>query len=595
MSALKKLNEKKFVFFVFVLFFVFNFVQIFAFKMYVQSDDLGYIANAAYFAGYNWNPYTGDMTQYFNIGFPISASWVFKIFNNPIWIYRGLLFVIIIWQMVLMCIVYRIIYKQFRQNKKVAICLAFVYSIGSMAPQNGLYFMAEIPFALCTLLILYILGECSKLDSKNNSKKRKVLSSLCAIILAYSYSVHTRFLVLFVAVIVIVCLYKCIIKKDLIDYTWFAISFVVTFAAVYGWINFVQDTLYATSITGKDISSNNALSRLAYIPVFLKTLFGWDNMKKLIWNYASLLSMYTLLTGGLFCVVIIKCFAKFAVIVKKVDRDEIDKINLILLLGGFISFFGMNLLVAMNGVTNATEYKWLTYFRYAKPFIGILFIVFLNEIYNKRISNGVLNLSMIGVGVSVLTIFRRVIFILNNALYADVSPVGWMQYYFYNGQSPKRYFSVFAIIVVIIFILFYFLLRQGKNKTVLIFFVIYSILLTLSENRYNMESSERNYEMVDSLLGFMAEYEDQIDIPIYFLQGTFSGKIRYALGKTQMNYILDSQKLKDLDFENAMVFSDVRYSNWGWNMPKYIIKVDDYEYIYTSNKEVYTLYQKSLK
>ena len=56
MKRLKELDEKKVVQIIMVGFFIFNFVQIFMYKMFVQSDDFGYIADAAFFAGYNWNP-----------------------------------------------------------------------------------------------------------------------------------------------------------------------------------------------------------------------------------------------------------------------------------------------------------------------------------------------------------------------------------------------------------------------------------------------------------------------------------------------------------------------------------------------------------
>ena len=591
MKRLKELDEKKVVQIIMVGFFIFNFVQIFMYKMFVQSDDFGYIADAAFFAGYNWNPYTGDMTQYFNIGFPITGAWVFKVFDDPIWIYRGLLFVMVIWQSVLMYLVYRLIHDHLRQSKKNAVLMALLYSIGSMAPQNGLYFMAEIPFAVSTIAILYILAECSKLDSAKRSPKKSLLSALCAVVLAYSYSVHTRFLVLFVTVFLIIFLYRIICKKDLIDYISFIFVFLAVFLLVNTWVKYVQGTLYATSIVGRDVSANNALSRLNYIPTFLKTLFGWENLKRLMWNYACLLAVYTLLTGGLIWIVIAVDFFKGIALLKKRNKTQKDKVLLILLIGGIVSFFGMNALTAMNGVTNINEYKWITYFRYAKPFVGILFIVFLYQIWNKRISKPVFLLSSIGMTISIFTIFRRIIFVLEHASYADVSAVGWMKYYFYNGQQPREYFKVFAIVALIIFVISCVCFVAGKNKYALIIFAIFSVALTLSENLHNVGNSELNYEMTDKILEFMEVCGDEIDVPIYFMQGSFSGKIRYALGKTDMNYIIESKDLKAVDFDNALVFVDVEQKFYGMKKPKYFIELDEYEYIYTSNENVYLLYK----
>ena len=134
-----KLKENYIVVILFMIFFLFQFIQIFQFKFFVQSDDFGYIANSAFFAGYNWNPYTGDMTPYYNIGFSIFSAFAFRIFHSATAIYQCLLFTILVWQLILMYFVYRISYEFFKLDKKISAVIAILYSIGTMSPQTGLY------------------------------------------------------------------------------------------------------------------------------------------------------------------------------------------------------------------------------------------------------------------------------------------------------------------------------------------------------------------------------------------------------------------------------------------------------------------------
>ena len=162
-----KLKENYIVVILFMIFFLFQFIQIFQFKFFVQSDDFGYIANSAFFAGYNWNPYTGDMTPYYNIGFSIFSAFAFRIFHSATAIYQCLLFTILVWQLILMYFVYRISYEFFKLDKKISAVIAILYSIGTMSPQTGLYFMAEIPFAFVCILILYFLLKAKEENEKN--------------------------------------------------------------------------------------------------------------------------------------------------------------------------------------------------------------------------------------------------------------------------------------------------------------------------------------------------------------------------------------------------------------------------------------------
>lgn len=219
MRIKSKLREKDIVIILFLLFFVFQFIQIFRFNFFVQSDDFGYIANAAFFAGYNWNPYTGNMTQYFNIGFPFFASFAFKLFHTLETVYQCLLFVIVVWQTLLMYLVYKMLGRFLDTGKTEAAVIALLYSMGTMAPQNGLYFMSEIPFAFCFILVLYLMLEAGN----SEGKRQKMMSALSGLIVAFSYAVHTRFLVLAGTVILVCILYHLAYKKKLIHYLSFSL------------------------------------------------------------------------------------------------------------------------------------------------------------------------------------------------------------------------------------------------------------------------------------------------------------------------------------------------------------------------------------
>lgn len=587
MKIYNKLKEKDIVRILFIIFFVFQFVQIFRYKFYVQSDDFGYIADAAFFAGYNWNPYTGNTAPYYNIGFPVFSSLAFKLFHGPSAIYKGLLFSIIIWQSGLMYLVYKMLNRFFAMEKKDAAVIALLYSMGTMAPQNGLTFMSEVPFAFCFVLAVYLMLAAEQAEGR----RKKVMSALFAMITAYSYAVHTRFLILAVALFATCILYHLFYKKNLIHYVTYFITLVLSFAAVYLWVKYVQDTLYKTDIIGRVINGNDALARLGYIGTFLKIFTTLDSVKNFIVNLISLMTSYTLVTAGMIWICGIPVVTKTFEILKKKEDSSKDRAFFVTAVAGMISFVGMNVLIAINGATNVYETKWMTYYRYGRPFVGIFLILALAQLWKKQMSKKQILLCCGGVLCSLYGVFRFTIPVLEGDPRPEVSPVGWMQYYFYDDQSPRTYFTGFAIAAAVLFAAMILCIAKKKLKAALGIFLIFSIAMTCSENKFHEGVSNMNYGYIDKTLEFMDKYKDKIDVPVYYLQGRYSGRLRFALYDMDLVYEMYDKRFNRIDYENALILTDkdVLCRDKNGNQLKYFVKLDEREYVYTSNDKLYEM------
>lgn len=589
MKIYERLKKNGFVKVLFVTFFVFQFVQIFQFDFFVQSDDFGYIANTAFFAGYNWNPYTGNMTQYFNIGFPITGAFAFHLFDDVTWIYRCLLVVIIIWQCALMYLIYRLSYEFFEMTKNQAGVITFLFSIGTMGPQNGLYYMAEIPFTLFFLLSLYLLLRAGCAEGK----KKILYSVLCGMAVAYSYTVHTRFLVLAGTVFICILLYHLVYRKKLVHYIGFLTAFGISFTFCSKWVQYVQDTLYKTTVEGRIIDGNDALARLGYVGTFLNVFTDFDRTVEFVRYLLSLVGVYTLITGGLIWVAAVVIIWKLFKMWREKDKTSYGKAFFVLAVSGIISFCGMNFLTALNGTVNVEEYKWLTYFRYGRPFVGVLFIIALTWLFKNQLSKVQIGVAYGGILFSLYIVLRFTMRMLENAPIDDVSPVGWMHYYFYwEGETPREYFQKAVIAVFIIGTLLILFLFFKKWFLAMMLFVVFSIALTISENTFNKKIGDNNYEMVDATIDFMEKYEEKIHVPVYFLQGTNAGRLRFGLYDIQMQYLLSEEELEEIDYENSILLSDNHALKEGRtvkNRPKYRVVLDEHEYIYTSNEKIYEM------
>lgn len=560
---------------------IFQMYWITKFAFFVQSDDFGYIANTAFFAGYNWNNYTGDMTPYYNIGFSWIPAFFLRFVDSFDDIYKILLVYILCLQLILLILVYNILIRFFKAKKNEASFVALFYTMSSFSPQNAQYYMSEIPFALCNLLLIYIM--LSAIEATKT--KKNICSVLCALILAYSYSVHTRFLVTITVFFMIVFCYQIIYHKKLINYMIFLICFFIGFLVVTCWVKYVQGTLYKPSSISGIMTGNDAMTRLEYIPSYIQLFLKWDNWKYFVLNFSALLASYTLITGGLIWTVIIDNIHYIYTFFKK-ERHDCNPSILLIVLFGLISFLGMNILIAANGVADLGNVKWLTYFRYAKPYVGLLIITSGLQIFRNEYNCKIRTFSLWGVLYSVLIIINYMIpYMTKNS---GLDYVGWMRYFFYNGQTIKDYYLLFSLIIMGLYLGLMILMKMRKGKQVLVLLLIYSILLIISENQYNMHVSERNYKMVDGTYEYVMNYKDKINIPIYFMQGTYTGKLRYILFKHNMQYVYSGKELKTIDYENAILFSDNIDLFVGLSVtPKYCFELDDFEYLYTSNQFLY--------
>lgn len=301
----------------------------------------------------------------------------------------------------------------------------------------------------------------------------------------------------------------------------------------------------------------------------------------------------TLLTGGVIWIVLYTNIVAISRIVRNKDYTKSARVELVIIFAGLISFLGMNVLIAINGVTNIGELKWLTFYRYGKPFVGILLITALYELYltkNKSISMNIAIVSVLGTLLSVMVILFYTVPRLQGSDYIDVSKVGWFKYYFYAEQEAEIYFSVFGHVAIWGAVLFAYLLYKRKNYLLIIVFTYYSLVLTYSENKYNMKISDYNYEMVDETEKCLRQYIKNGSMQIYYLQGVYSGKLRYVLYDYDMEYLLDVDEIKQIDCETSILLTDSKeFLQKSNNQFKYFIVLDEYEYICTSNDEVYSL------
>ncbi len=568
-----------FIFFMIIVFF-FQLSQIFKFNIYVSSDDFGYIADTVFFAGNSWNPYTGDITPYYPIGFTWPIAFIVNLVESPAELYRGLLCYILVLQLLLMYVVYRIETRILMLGNLNAAIVSLLYTLGAMAPQAGIYYMTEVPFALCTMGLLYFI----LMANRTEGKVQILYYVLCGMVLAYSYTVHSRFLVLAVGTVLTIAVILFVFKRSKRNVIGFIATFALFFLICRRFVSYIQGTLYATTI-GKNISGNDALTRLQYLPAYIEKILKMDNIVNLFVNLLSVMAATSLLTGGLFWIVLGNCFHETYQLLKEKKKDDISRAQILVNIYGSICFLGMTALVAWIGMMNSTETRWLTAYRYGRPFVGIFILTGLPALLEKSKKTQIYAFSSVGIIVSALTLITYTAQRVNSSERIEVSKVGWFGYYFFENQDVIEYFCMMSLIMFSLYLIYLFCIRKGYSILICAIYLLFSVMMIISENNYNVEKTKNDYLLVEQTYkAFQTLSFGNIDI--YFHQTSYAGKLRYTFYDKKLNFVPSEEDCERIDYSNAVLLSDRPnlLEEWGINACR--IKLAEWEYLYTNNEDI---------
>jgi hypothetical protein len=182
--------------------FILNLFGIFQLSTLILSDEIGTVANGAYFAGIDWSKQfeiTG--LNHYKYGQALLYILLFKIFDHYITIYRIALIINAIFISLIPCIVYTISIRFLGFQKRHSV---FASSIIGLLPSSMLWsklLWAETLLYFIPWLVLYFLlaTDCFQ----KFSKKKKVINSLIiGFVPMIAYMVHTRGVVIPIAVFI---------------------------------------------------------------------------------------------------------------------------------------------------------------------------------------------------------------------------------------------------------------------------------------------------------------------------------------------------------------------------------------------------------
>lgn len=465
-----------------------------------STDELGTIVGAAYFAGLDWSDVIVN-SGYYGWGWYSLFFWVFKITDNPMIIYRIINLANSLIRVLIIPIAFYIGEKYLRiTNKKILyLCAALMpwmttQSIGMMINEYILEFIIwTIMLVLCKIL------------QYNHSNRKLFYLILMLVLSGYSLLIHTRALVILIAVSITLVFYYMIQKN-----IKFSILILLGASAAY---LIAQDinSFYQNQVWNTAENLRNAAVTISKIDLFnIDTWVVWAHM------VIGLLTSENILTGGLFsiCVIVIVVYFR-KLCTKEVEMNPYLNIILVVsilctgatILGFLVSgwFKGMVSSWDITELQDNYEYRGLTYVRYWNVYLPPAILCALS-LLDKLKYKMILNISVIVTAIFCLGFIAWVLPLIKDHGGALTTFFGLSGYKFGTSYGINDYYKG-ILISLLIFSVYFWALRAKRYPLGLSIMIIFMIGCHLSYT-YNFDNIVK--EAMSSKI--LASYEEKCDI-----------------------------------------------------------------------------------
>lgn len=375
-------KEIKYVVSIFVLAFVpkaFIALQMIPYPVY---DEGGSMAFAAYLAGKDWSNIIST-GAYYGFGYYFFYTPIFKITNNPYIIYKlvclGNAFVQAICGLIAYMIISRYLGNRstYIQNSIIAVLCSYLVTVRVNAyNENGIILISW----LISLLI------CMLIDTEE-LKKKKIISIILWGLATWGLTIHTRAIILVIALLIIMVIYKVIYKEELFPKAIYIIG-ITLFTLSKVCIKLVQGVLWnneAGNIHNASVNVSKHLDNFNFMDI--------NAWKAIIYVIIGQINALNIFSGSLLIFSII--FSIYYIVKNWRLDDKKYKFFCVIVCTFLACFFGMIIGQAItwgDGVfynlsqsqRNVDVYKSFTYVRYACAYMGPIILCGLVQLNNEE-------------------------------------------------------------------------------------------------------------------------------------------------------------------------------------------------------------------
>ena len=577
----KRLEEKKKNFIaalvITLVMFLIKFWSVFLVKVPWISDEIGVWQTSEYFTGHgeSWKSYiifSGRKNGFYGVLPSIIYLPVIMVSKNPVVVYRLCLILNIIMLIFAAYLVYKIMHKILELEWKKSI----LFALSSVALYSVLFnanvIMTETIFTVWVWLVVYVVFIGIKKNDAN------IRDTFClSFLLALGYLIHSRCLIVYGMVFIIIFLNKVLYSKWLIRPLYFGVIFIGMILLFSQITSNIQQYFW---------DADNVVNSTEYTAskVFLISDVLLHNMQAVLKTFLSLLAAFTIETGGiLICCVYISVIYIRQILHYFKEQDRKIEVLLFIFMAG--CFWGMNFCIAIMSYSPSRS-KWYVYTRYATPFLGEYILICLYLLYKLKYSCR----KMVLFHVIFLPMLVKWIAVNWPVLLADAKMGLFDSAFFFcyklmaviNEYGINVWLKIISLLVVlnlVVFLIFLYHKKMGSVVCITVFSVLLYIIANLSYVTPG-EFSVRYWDKVDKIAECIEKYPlDEYDIK-YMGTDSFYLPTQLVLSKYDAICV---EKFEEIKSENVIFFSDLLINR---DISEFIFELDTEEYLYTSNQNL---------
>lgn len=345
----------------------------------ISGDEMFAMWPAAKALGYDW---AGVMQgyRYYGYGYSVLLIPFMALIKDPIILYRSIAALMAVCQALAAPISFHLMKKYFQVKDDKVICLISIVC-SYLVAVRATYTYPEFVYVLLVWLIVWGL---LKLESVNEKKEQRIIYTvLVLVLLTYAYTVHSRSLALWIAMVGMAVLYVWIYRKSYLSLPIFVICGVPAFLAVGSGIDMLLDFL---GISRTEAVSNTTPFVSASSLEIFKNPRSWNAWADIV---IGQMNESVIFTGGIAVAIVV---VMLSLIWKALKREqEIIYINRIVyspyIVAGLYCILAIGITIGgqsinwLRGVTaylegygNEDSLRAITYLRYYGAYIGPLFM-----------------------------------------------------------------------------------------------------------------------------------------------------------------------------------------------------------------------------
>lgn len=531
------------------------------------SDELATISSAAYLAGFDWSQ-TVSNAGYYGQGFHCLFAPLFMLTDNPVIIYRVVVSVYAVLQAAVAPISYHLMKKYFEISNERFLYPASIACSYLIFTRATLFFNEHI-LIFCVWIAAWILLELG--ESLEKPWKKRGLTLLLMLVLAYSLLLHTRALALWIGLIFTVIVYWLKNRKWLVSRSCFLVAGVGGYIGTKKIVESVQSVLWKVG-EGQDLINAS---------INLDSGVKWNSLrtwKAWISTILGQLESLNLVTAGIgiLCVLIV-LVVLWKLFRKEKEKEPVIRHNLLLfllfgscaamtMLGQSFSWLGQMSYGISHG-PNSLDYglKVIIYLRYFAMYLGPVFMGCLCWMEEKK-EEVVPLLKWAGI----ISVFLLAYWIIVLLPFTYENPFTLEFFYslsaYQTGQPVElKNYMIGFVWMVLGMMLTYTLLKQKKVRWMTGLLALFLMFQYCGNGlRYELNREKVNNTIVDGGYNYVKELEEkEKEVPkqIYCYDGSkrtnhqsFYG-YQFVLNRYEIIPVFEEDG-SDIP-DGAMVFSNV--------------------------------------